>query len=138
VFKLPTELTMHIFHECRPLIGPPIILTHTCRQWRRIAVNDASLWTNIRIETMQRKQPLDHFLSFLGMQFDRTADLLLNVEWCAVVGDEYFLATLRLIRNKAPFSRWRTLLVDFTSVHIYEPGTPSRFGLDRRYCPPGY
>jgi hypothetical protein len=54
---------------------------------------------------------LDHFLSFLGMQLDRTANLLLDVEWLAEIGEKFFVATLALIRQKAPFSRWGTLRV---------------------------
>ena len=45
------------------------------------------------------------------MQLDRTADLLLDVEWYAKFGDNYFIATLQLILEKTPFSRWRTLKV---------------------------
>jgi hypothetical protein len=102
---------MLIFRECRALIGPPITLTHTCRRWRQIAVSDASLWTNINIHTRRRGRNarLDHFISFLGMQLDRTADLLLDVEWNAEIGGTFFAATVQLIRQKAPFSRWRTL-----------------------------
>jgi hypothetical protein len=56
-------------------------------------------------------QHLGHFLFLLGIQLDRTADLLLDVEWFAEIGDECFFRTLQLIREKAPFSRWRTLTV---------------------------
>jgi hypothetical protein len=74
-------------------------------------VNDACIWTSIYIDTLFREPNvrLDHFLSLLGMQLDRTADLLLDVDWMAMIGEEFFVATLRLIRQKAPFSRWRTL-----------------------------
>jgi hypothetical protein len=43
------------------------------------------------------------------MQLERTADSLLDVEWITVIGSEYFVATLQLIREKAPFSRWKTM-----------------------------
>jgi F-box-like len=115
---------MLIFQQCRALIGPPITLTHTCRRWRQIAVTDASLWTNIIIKTRRRNPNarLDHFLSFLGMQLDRTANLLLDVEWGAEIGDEFFVATLHLIREKAPFSRWRKLDIDlFSRLHENAP-----------------
>jgi len=73
-------------------------------------VNNASLWTNIYIQTAVRKPNarLDNFLSILGMQLGRTANLLLDVSWSAWVGDEFFVAALQLIREKASFSRWRT------------------------------
>jgi hypothetical protein len=45
------------------------------------------------------------------MQIDRTANLLLDVKWSAWAGDKYYVATLHLIREKAPFSRWRSLHV---------------------------
>jgi hypothetical protein len=45
------------------------------------------------------------------IQLDRTANLLLDVEWFAEIGDEIFLRTLQLIREKAPFSRWKKLTI---------------------------
>jgi hypothetical protein len=45
------------------------------------------------------------------MQLDRSGDLLLDVTWFAEIGDNFFVATLQLIRQKAPFSRWRSLTV---------------------------
>ena len=77
-------------------------------------MNDGSLWTDIYIQTRHRESnsPLDNFLSLLGMQMDRTANLLLDVDWTAQIGDRFFVATLQLIHEKAPFSRWRTLNVD--------------------------
>jgi hypothetical protein len=76
-------------------------------------VNDASLWTTILIQTRfgREETRLDNFLSFLGMQLDRTADRLLDVTWVAGMSDELFAGTLQLIRQKAPFSRWRSLKV---------------------------
>jgi hypothetical protein len=102
---------MLIFHHHRQLLlRPPITLTHICRRWRQIAVNSASLWTNLCIDNLSRsRDALGSFLSLLSMQLDRTADLLLDVEWIAVIGTEYFVATLQLLREKAPFSQWKTM-----------------------------
>jgi hypothetical protein len=48
------------------------------------------------------------------MQLGRTANLPLDVEWHAYVGDEFFVAALQVIREKAPFSRWRTLQMNIS------------------------
>jgi hypothetical protein len=39
---------------------------------------------------------------------------LLDVKWKAKIGDEGLVATLQLIREKAPFSRWRTLDIEMS------------------------
>jgi F-box-like len=110
-FRLPTELILLIFRECDSDILSRLTLTHTCQRWRQIALNDAPLWTKICIQTGFRRQNacLENFMSFLGMQLDRATNQLLDVCWYAVVGDSFFVGTLQLIREKAPFSQWRTL-----------------------------
>jgi hypothetical protein len=72
---------------------------------------------NIRFETRLRNPNtrLDHFLSFLGLQLDHTANQLLDVTWIAGISDKCFMDTLQFIREKAPFSRWRTLRVFISS-----------------------
>jgi hypothetical protein len=111
VFRLPTELTMLIFRHCSSEIRNRLILTHTCRRWRCIAINDAALWTSISIQTVAVKENERlEYLSLLGMQLDRTANLLLDVEfYIPNVADEFSVAVLQLLCQKAPFSRWRTL-----------------------------
>ena len=124
IFRLPTELILHIFKQCGPGTRHRIRISHTCRRWRQIAVNDASLWTKIHIQTGFRTEDTrsDNFLSFLSMQLDRTADRLLDVTWIAGMSDELFVGTLHLIREKAPFSRWRTLRVKLLGdLHIDAP-----------------
>jgi hypothetical protein len=113
VFRLPTELILLIFRRFGSDFRHRLALTHICRRWRQIAVNDASLWTNIFIQTRFRKDNshLDNFLSFLSMELDRTADLPLDLTWTAQIGDGFFIDTLFLLRAKAPFHRWRTLTV---------------------------
>ena len=117
VFRMPTEISMLIFQQYGSDIRSRLTLTHTCRRWRRIAVNDAALWTNVFIDTRARNKGarLDNFLSFLGMQLDRTADLPLHVNWYADADSDYFVGTLQLIREKAPFFRWRTLLINLSN-----------------------
>jgi F-box-like len=100
-----------IFGQCESGIRPRLTLTHTCRRWRHIAVNDASLWSHVYIQTGLRNlnTRLDHFLSLLGMQLDRTGKRPLDVEWIAGIGHDFLIGTLQIIREKAPFSRWRSL-----------------------------
>jgi F-box-like len=119
VFRLPTELTMQIFRECGSDIRLRVTLTHVCHRWRQIAVNDASLWTNIYIFDIGGKSqsPLGHFSSFLSMQIDHTANLPLDVKWFGWFGDDFFFGSLQIIRDTAPFSRWRSLDVDIARTH---------------------
>ena len=129
VYRLPTELIILLFQQCESDIRSRLALTHTCQLWRQIAVNTASLWTNIVIRPMARKwgTHFDNFISIMGMQLDRIANLLLDVEWITRVDDEFFVATLRLIREKAPFRRWRTLKMDL-SGHLRHDASLSSIG----------
>jgi F-box-like len=111
VSKLPVELLSLIFQHCDPQIRPRLDLTHTCRQWRLIAVNYPRLWTDIYINTYiasSSNATHEHFESLLSMQVDRSDRLLLDVIWIADF-EEDIIRCLHTIENKAPFSRWRSL-----------------------------
>jgi hypothetical protein len=117
VFRLPTELTMLIFRHCSSWIKDRLILTHTCSRWRCIAINDATLWTSIYIQTVAvRENERLEYLSLVGMQLDRTANLLLDLRiYIPDVADKFFVAVLQMLCEKAPISRWRTLKMKIQS-----------------------
>jgi F-box-like len=116
--RLPVELSLLTFRFCDPDIRKRLRLTHVCRQWRSIAINSASLWTFLRIEVNFRphSKRSDSVIALLDIQLGRADGLLLDVEliWNPNTGVDPRL--LDLIRQKGPFSLWRTLKVGFQGV----------------------
>jgi F-box-like len=109
--KLPVELLLLIFNLCDSAIRPRLVLTHTCQRWRRIAVSYPRLWTNLHIKmrNVSTATSYKHFESLLIMQVDRSGGLPLDVVWIASFEDLYAIQSLCVIRDKAPFSRWRSV-----------------------------
>jgi hypothetical protein len=111
VYKLPVELLLFIFQQCDSAIRPRLVLTHTCRRWRLIATSYPSLWTNLHIGThiISTATRYNHFESLLSTQVDRSGRLPLDIVWSLDILDLYATHVLRVIRDKAPFPRWRSL-----------------------------
>ncbi|KAF8524913.1 hypothetical protein BU17DRAFT_42455, partial [Hysterangium stoloniferum] len=67
--KLSSELLMEIFEHCteeRPSFSArncPLLLTHICHKWRRIAHASPRLWTQIAIGTQYPQDTVDHAFS---------------------------------------------------------------------------
>ena len=114
ISKLPVELVLIVFSFCEPGVKPAIILSHTCRYWRSIALSTGELWTSVEIRAQPRcdEAVFYKFYSLLDMQFDRAGELLLDVFWCITGSDTRKHQILHLIRRKGPFCRWRTLTID--------------------------
>jgi F-box-like len=115
VGKLPAELLIHIFCQCERGVESALILSHTCRHWRAVALNVGSLWTkvDIHVHPDSSTEQFNAFISFLGMQLDRTAQLPLEVFWQREGSDGRNGVIDDLIRRKGHFSRWRSLKARF-------------------------
>jgi hypothetical protein len=100
-----------IFHHCDSAIRPRLVLTHTCRRWRLIAVNYRYLWTNFHFSTPHGVSDAgyERFESLLVLQSDRSGGLPLDIALCLNVGNRHIFRLLDSIQHKAPFSRWRSL-----------------------------
>jgi hypothetical protein len=123
LFKLPVELTLLIFGLCLPGIRARLDLTHICREWRSIAINSPFLWTFIQmdIDFAPYSKRSDNLISLLDIQLGRTNGLPLDVEWLSNTSLGFDPRLLDLIRQKGPFSRWRTLKVRFMAVEAFAP-----------------
>jgi len=112
--RLPVELILAIFHHSDPAIKARLKLTHVCRRWRLISLKSATLWTQVHIiPYCHRKdeKTFTRFLSLLEMQLDHADNLDLDVLWIDDVIKSWNSRVLKLLREKAPFSRWRSLTV---------------------------
>jgi F-box-like len=105
VDRIPVELLLAIFHFFRPDITTLISITHTCRRWRLITTESAFLWTDVTLRIRSNSRSV----SLLEMQLERTGDLLLDVAWWGHIWEYCNSRVLAIVREKAQFSRWRTL-----------------------------
>jgi hypothetical protein len=129
--KLPVELTLLIFLLCHPGLRARLDLTNVCRQWRSIAINSPSLWTfiHISIDFPSRSKRADHMIALLDLQLSRVGGFPLDVEWISNTTTAFDPRLLELIRQKGPFSQWRTLKVRSLDTEL-EPD--DAFTLDSR------
>jgi F-box-like len=113
--KVPVEILIHIFCQCERGVETALTLSHTCRHWRAVALNVGSLWTkvNIHVHPDSSTEQFNAFISFFGMQLDRTAQLPLEVFWEREESDRRNNVIEDLIRRKGHFSRWRSLRARF-------------------------
>jgi hypothetical protein len=111
VDRIPVELLLVIFYFFRPDITTLVSITHTCRRWRLIATETASLWTDVKLQIHPVSNLTAHgnSISLLDMQLERTGGLLLDVAWWGHIWEYCNPRILTIIRGKAPFSRWRKL-----------------------------
>jgi hypothetical protein len=125
VIRLPVELTLHIFRLCEPGIRARLDLTHICRQWRSIAINSPSLWNFVQISLQftPHSKRSDNLIALLDVQLGRAGGLPLDVEWISNTTYGLDPRLLDLIRQKGPFSQWRTLTVRFLSIEQSEAFT---------------
>ncbi|KAJ7796326.1 hypothetical protein B0H14DRAFT_2263036, partial [Mycena olivaceomarginata] len=61
VLSLPAEITVHIFVQCitegsPSPEAPPLLLSHICGSWRRIALGTPTLWQSINIAPRRKGQ----------------------------------------------------------------------------------
>jgi F-box-like len=120
-YKLPVELLSLIFDHCDSAIRPRLVLTHTCQQWRFIAVNYPQLWTDLRIIThnIVSEECYERFGSLLTLQVDRSGGLPLDITWDSDIGNKYGTDLLVSLQDMVPFLRWRSLEICVTGHNSY-------------------
>jgi F-box-like len=113
------ELLIHIFCQCERGIETALTLSHTCRHWRAVALDFGLLWTkvDIHVHPESSTEQFNAFISFLGMQLDRTGQLPLEVSWQREGSDRRNGVIDDLIRRKGHFLRWRSLRARFEYEH---------------------
>jgi len=111
VSKLPVELILLIFDQCDSEIRARLVLTHTCRRWRLIAVNYPHIWTNVLITThnLNSKADRNRFESLLTLQVERSRRLPLDITWDCDFASFHDIPLFVSIQHVVPFSRWRSL-----------------------------
>lgn len=88
-------------------------LTHVCRHWRAVAIEDASLWTEIDIPCVSDpEKPLEPLFHLLETQLDRTKEMLLNVTWALSPIGSFNRHSIELFRRKEPISKWKFLCLE--------------------------
>lgn len=115
---LPTELMLLVFALLNSQVRSRITLTHVCREWRAISLDNSGLWTNVHIDARRsfEKEAFDNHISLLRMQLSRTGELPLDVKWFSNVNEHRHARVVYLIREMAPCSRWRTLFVSVMGI----------------------
>jgi hypothetical protein len=124
--SLPVELLLHIFEMCGTYINAQIKLTHICKCWRIISIRSPSLWTEVHIRASKEdtKERFNDLMCLLRLQLSRTGDLPLDVLWFSSCNESQNGRIMCLIREMAPFSRWRTLVVRVEDFHPHGPLAP--------------
>lgn len=117
--SLPVELLLRIFEMCGTDINARIKLTHICQRWRIISIQSTSLWTEVRIRAGKEdtKDRFNNFMCLLELQLSRTGNLPLDVVWFSSCNESRNGRIMYLIRERAPFSRWRTLVLRVDDFH---------------------
>lgn len=125
VLYLPVELTLEIFNLCDSDVKERLTLAAICRDWRSIALQTGSLWTEvcIQMDILDLDTMFKRKMALLKMQFDRAAGHLLRVTWNST--GEFMQRRrelINLIREKGPFSQWRTLILRWHAIDddLYE------------------
>lgn len=110
---LPPELILIIFGFMDSQFKNRMVLTHVCQEWRTTSLQNATLWTDISIKAGRNidKDAFDNLISLLSMQLSRTGDLPLDVRWFSSANIYLHGRIVHLLREMAPFSRWRTLTI---------------------------
>ena len=115
IHKLPVEILLQIFELCEHGIKGALTLSHICRHWRAIALNTASLWNKLTINSHSHMKEISfiNMVRMLELQLDRTAEFPLDVVWHRSPSTYHDTIVLNLLRNKGHFSRWRNLAIRF-------------------------
>jgi len=122
IHTLPVELLQHIFRECEPGGEQRLKLTQICQYWRTTAMGNPLLWTDISIgsDPEGSVESNEKANAFLSMQFGLSRDLPLSITWTYGRSPSLSDPTLALIREKAPFNRWRDLTIGMIKTGQWE------------------
>lgn len=114
--RLPFELLLIMFHYCSVDLKDRLVLTNVCRYWRSAALEDAWLWTYVCIPHYGGDEEVYHdgIFSMLEIQLDRTKEMPLDVVWTLSELGRFNRQTIDLFHHRAPFSRWRSLTLDYS------------------------
>lgn len=67
----------YVFEEDRP--STEVALSHVCQHWRRIALDDPSLWRSFRYKTPRwKRDPLSRFTTYLNRSSPMSIDLFIH------------------------------------------------------------
>lgn len=124
ISHLPPEVFIQIFQYLGRNSKSLVQATGVCLRWRAIAINTPYLWTEIiiHLKELSESQFLT-LLDILDMFLSRTGDLLLDVDWYSkATADKmsYIYPIYHLLREKAPFYRWKTLSLGLPSEFSYD------------------
>ncbi|KIM24379.1 hypothetical protein M408DRAFT_27042 [Serendipita vermifera MAFF 305830] len=131
---LPVELTLAIMrHHCQTTWSR-IKLTHVCQHWRKIMLNEASIWTYIEITPIfgWENSKTEGLFHILDMQLSRAASLPLDVVFflneCQVKHDHFF----EIFFKYEAFSRCRNLVLrmDYNRKYLNEANNILSFALE--------
>jgi F-box-like len=129
IHRLPVELLLLIFRYGKPQIKERLKLTHICRRWREVTIDNASLWISITIphDPKALDERFQSFVSLLEMQLELTKALPLDVEWHISGSPDRISVVIDLLQRKGPFHRWRSLTLSLVSVPQEVPSPAGEF-----------
>ncbi|KAG8794424.1 hypothetical protein FRC12_024576 [Ceratobasidium sp. 428] len=91
IYSLPSEILSRIFSEAachcslaldiddvRPTLNP-ILISSVCRQWRKIAVSQKSLWTHIDLKASSRDYDYAYYSSSIWLERTQGAPIFVRV-----------------------------------------------------------
>ncbi|CAG7853586.1 SubName: Full=Uncharacterized protein {ECO:0000313/EMBL:CCA74674.1} [Serendipita indica DSM 11827] len=145
---LPTELLRLVLYEAA--VDSPAdqrVLLAVCSCWRDLLIKMAHLWTTLRIWSVHdNPYRFERLLRRLDLQLERCGSLMLDVHWRTIlVGLDSKAADLFLfLARRAPFPRWKSLVIEVCDIEILHSDLLARMGtfcnltsLKHQRCQPG-